>query len=398
MAKRLKLADQGCAAPAQATDWNICALCQKHGGKLLNPSPQGYATLATNLASFQELNKVPQNINIARLNDGGGIEETLSSHKAKWHKSCYVLYNATKVERARKSQNKLGSKEVTLSLVKQRLRSSFASTSIESADIDDRQPPACFFCDKTHGDLHKATTMSLDARVRQIATDMRDTKLLLKLSAGDMVALDAMYHKDCLSFFYNRHRSVTQSSKSKEKRCQLSADSLAFAEVVSYIEEHERISTDTSHMFKLTDLKQLYCEHLQAFGGENAEQYIHSTRLAQKLQQFLPNLEVHHSKAGTVLTFKKDIGDALLDACYSDQDEEAVMLMRVAKLIRKDIFEMKYRFDGSLADAQYDDLPTSLFALVRMILGGINAEKLDEVKLNCFTFRIIKTANTKKLI
>ena len=58
----------------------------------------------------------------------------------------------------------------------------------------------------------------------------------------------------------------------------------------------------------------------------------------------------------------------MLDACQTDPDDEAVMLMRVAKHVRKEIFGKIYRFSGSLCDEQYDYLPTYLSALVGMIL------------------------------
>ena len=51
-----------------------------------------------------------------------------------------------------------------------------------------------------------------------------------------------------------------------------------------------------------------------------------------------------------VLSFRKDVGDALIDACNFDFDDEAMMLMRVAKLVRKVIFETNYNLSGSLCD------------------------------------------------
>ena len=71
--------------------------------------------------------------------------------------------------------------------------------------------------------------------------------------------------------------------------------------------------------------------------------------------------------ASLVLSFWKDVSDALLDACSFDSDDEAMMLMRVAKLVCKEIFETNYHFSGSLCDEQYNCLPTSLAALVRVI-------------------------------
>lgn len=136
--------------------------------------------------------------------------------------------------------------------------------------------------------------------------------------------------------------------------------------MVSHIEEYGQLGGDRSHVIKLTDLKALYCERLQRLGGVTTGN-IHSTRLTQKHLHHIPDLEAHNCNFGTVLSFK-DIGDALLDACRLDPDDEAVMLMRVAKLVRKEVLEKKYQFSGSLCDEQYDDLPVSLSALVEMIL------------------------------
>ncbi len=176
--------------------------------------------------------------------------------------------------------------------------------------------------------------MSLDTYVRQLATEFRYTQLLAKLSAGDMIAIDAVYHLKCLTSFYNRHRS--QQRHSTDHSHQVNPQSLALAEVVSYIEEYGQLGENLNHVFKLTDLKTLYSERLQQLGGDTKGQ-IHSTRLAQKLQQHIPTLEVHNSKSGTLLSFKEDVGDALLEACHTDSDDEAIMLMRVAKRLRKEM-------------------------------------------------------------
>ena len=52
--------------------------------------------------------------------------------------------------------------------------------------------------------------------------------------------------------------------------------------------------------------------------------------------------------ASLVLSFRKDVGDALLDACSFDSDDEAMMLMRVAKLVCKEIFETNYHLEWFL--------------------------------------------------
>ena len=97
---------------------------------------------------------------------------------------------------------------------------------------------------------------------------------------------------------------------------------------------------------------------------------MHSTRPANRLQRHIPALRVHQSKAGAALTFKKNVGDAIVSACCIAPEDEAIMLMRAAKLIRKNILQAKCHFNGSVCDEQYDHIPASLNALVEMILDG----------------------------
>ena len=69
----------------------------------------------------------------------------------------------------------------------------------------------CFFCNKSTGKskkpLHSVSTMEMDNRARQIALDLQEESLLAKLSAGDIVALEANYHKSCLTSIFNPARS-----------------------------------------------------------------------------------------------------------------------------------------------------------------------------------------------
>ncbi len=101
-------------------------------------------------------------------------------HNAKWHKTCYVMCNKTKVDRARK---KVVRGECS-SPLKDRLRGAFSCTS-----QSDEKLFTCFFCDAlVDYDFHKAATEQLDANVRKMATELNDTHLLVKLASGDMVA------------------------------------------------------------------------------------------------------------------------------------------------------------------------------------------------------------------
>ena len=65
---------------------------------------------------------------------------------------------------------------------------------------------------------------------------MLDTKILAKLSEGDMISRDACYHKRCLTEFSNKYRSFL-NIKGQPQLEHNNLDNIALAEVVAYLEE-----------------------------------------------------------------------------------------------------------------------------------------------------------------
>ena len=72
-----------------------------------------------------------------------------------------------------------------------------------------------FFCDES-GDLHEASTLSLDSRVRNCAYILQDSRLLAKLGSHDMIALEAKYHSSCLVSLYNRARDACKQDDAND--------------------------------------------------------------------------------------------------------------------------------------------------------------------------------------
>ena len=54
--------------------------------------------------------------------------------------------------------------------------------------------------------------MNRDRNIRECAIRMGDTKLLAKLSEGDMVAREACYHLRCMKKFTNTYRSFVKKN------------------------------------------------------------------------------------------------------------------------------------------------------------------------------------------
>ena len=350
--KKFKLLSSRSVPAVQPTDWTFCALCQQPSSEsLIDPSKSknksqstGYEMLADNLQSLDELNPLPLTIKISRLDDGTGIEEMLKLHNAKWHKTCYVMYNKTKVNRARK---KVVRGEHS-SPLKDRFREAFSCMS-----QSDEKLLTCFFCDTlADNDFHKAATKQLDANVRKMATELNDTHLMVKLVSGDMVATDAVYHKQCLTVLFTRHRSSAWGKKASAADDKLACAAIAFAELVSYIEE---LRDTGKNIVKLSNVVQLHKSHVEQLGGDTS-QCINAMRLKEKLLAQIQDLDKNMM---SFFLSKTDIGDTLMEGTRKDHDNDAVSLMWAAAIIRKDIFQIQNKFKGSLLDEQYDTNSTS---------------------------------------
>lgn len=355
------------SAQCLTTNWDLCVLCQEDTGEILtcpanssrSTEGAGYKTMAENLAAFDAINCLPETLKMSRLDEGEGVEETFRLHKAKWHDSCRLQYNKTKLQRAekRKKPHEDNPKDDPGTRKFTRLSSKQHSTEM------------CFFCGKpAAGDaLRNAATFDLDIRVRQCALKLEDKPLLAKLSAGDLIAQEAKYHAKCLTSLYNK----AWDTKAQESDKDNVNHGIAFAGLVSYIEE-VRMDSLVAPVFKLTDLVNLYSTRLEQL-GTHVTGRIHSTKLKNRILSYFPDMDAHKQGRDVVLVCNEDVGAALRKACEHDADNDAVHLARAAKIVRRDILKVKQDFSGSFdAQCQEKSVPISLLALVSMVLYGPN--------------------------
>ncbi len=234
---------------------SICCLCQVEtceglecpAATLRKDAGAGYNTLADHLQSFSALGGIPNNLDIESLAQDGDIEKALSTNKASWHKSCRAKYNKTKIEQAQKRKFTSAKNDGNPPKLSRKVGDQSASS-------------ACLFCDRIVDKDDKygrfVATLDIDAKVRQCAEDLQDTKLLAKLAVGDMPAIDAKYHSNCLTSFYKRHEKL---SKPEEKdTTNNGVHGIVFAELIAYIEE----GRGTTPSYKLADLAKLYNSRL----------------------------------------------------------------------------------------------------------------------------------------
>ncbi len=54
------------------------------------------------LKAFAKIDCLSVTLKLSRLDEGEGMESTFGLHKAKWHDSCRLQFNKTKLQRAEK--------------------------------------------------------------------------------------------------------------------------------------------------------------------------------------------------------------------------------------------------------------------------------------------------------
>ena len=100
-----------------------------------------------------------------------------------------------------------------------------------------------------------------------MATELQETGLMARMDGGDLIALEAKYHLQCLAALRNRYRSLVrkheqqQGVASEEQRMK----ARALVELFTYMYIENCVEEGTFY-FKFSALHQLYEERLQCLG------------------------------------------------------------------------------------------------------------------------------------
>ena len=348
-------------------DWDKCILCQKVTSEKLRCPFDSMRTeadswcdsLCLSIQRAYELDCMPFQTRLLTL---GLRKEELASifceRRAKWHKICRNKFSTLKLERAQK--RKAGCSDAKDDNDRKKLpRRSTEAEVLQS----------CFFCEEVSGELHRASTFNLDHNVRESARILNDTALLGKLSAGDMVALDAVYHTQCLSKLYKRAAKMKNQLSTPTDEYSV-CQGTALAELVSFLEEC-RNDSDDSPVFKLSELSRMYASRLEQVGVD-ISQRIHTTRLKERLIQQCPDLTSYKDGREVLLAFTEDVAAVLKKATETSSDSEAMAIAKAANIIRCDFLNMeKSQFHDTFeSNCQESSVPQSLRSLIEMIMGG----------------------------
>ena len=181
---------------AEARIWQLCILCQKQTEEVLacplvNPVSsrrEGAYTEIISLASqFRAIGAAPHQE--VELPD----EETMQKNRASWHKSCCQLYRASALDHAKKCCNE------GLPLARKR--------SLQSHTAVNRN--LCIFCgDETNAADHSFQKVTLIQQIHDKAVTLGEERIVSLLAVGDVVAIEAKYHRNCYTGFNCRYNAI----------------------------------------------------------------------------------------------------------------------------------------------------------------------------------------------
>ena len=167
---------------------------------------------------------------------------------------------------------------------------------------------------------------------------LKDGNLIAKLSAGDMVAIEAKYHAKCLVALYNRASTLQLPSTKNNIFPAPDLDELAFAKLIAHIDE--TLDCEELAIFKLCELTELFSAALMELGLEPGK--LNSTRLKDRVLTAFPVLTTHIQGKDIVLVLKDEIGDVLKQA--REKDSDAWHLIQAAKILRRYMLQINNYF------------------------------------------------------
>ena len=371
-------------------DWTLCIVCQKATHEQLKcplnsegpgDKSEAYLSFLGNVSEFRKLDQLP-----VSLKFGEDVDvDQLMRNQAKWHKSCHLKFCTHKLQRARKRKISTATTDHDCNEQdKKRLRH--------------RQPidkSSCILCKKQDGHLHEFTTLEASENIRRMAVDLQDTAVLAATEGGDLIALDAKYHLTCLAGLRNRHRSFirqnqsSHSSQTEERKMQ----ARVFVELITYV---ENAVEDGQFCFKISSLRQLYESRLRNLGNSKE---VNKTYFKEQLLEYFTNAQEHSDGENAILVFERGMQDMLKQTMVSDHEEDALILMKAARIVRTDILQSNgFHFNGSFpSNCQQESLPTTLKSLITMLLEGADMMEQDSAESQaCLTVSQMLLFNCKK--
>ena len=118
------------------------------------------------------------------------------------------------------------------------------------------------------------------------------------------------------------------------------------AELIAHIDEAGSFQ-GTAPVFRLADLAEMYRQCLVDLGIP-PDIKVNHTHLKERLLLNCPHLKATKHGREFLFSVDRDIADAVMRACTTDLD--IMCLAKAAHIVRRQIFETEYSFNGKLGN------------------------------------------------
>ena len=128
------------------------------------------------MKEFRQLQGLPEDVKLPP-----NISADLQcEQKAVWHKSCYLNFATSKLDKVRNCKLKRRDYDIYNDHSDKPRKSRRLAQEKHSTD-------ACIFCNQERGDLRQVQTGDVDSNVRQMAVEMQDADVIAKICLGDRI-------------------------------------------------------------------------------------------------------------------------------------------------------------------------------------------------------------------
>ena len=309
---------------AEARIWQLCILCQKQTEEVLvcplvNPVAsrrKGAYTEIISLASqFRAIGAAPHPE--VELPDKESMQ-----NRASWHKSCRQLYRASALDHAKKRHNE------GLPLARKRSRRSHAAVNRN----------LCIFCgDETNAAEHSFQKVTLTQQIHDKAVALGEERIMAFLAEGDVVAIEAKYHRNCYTGFNRRYNAICKQDIASENLVATTEN-----ELLQFIKEEV---TGGCRIFALQGLIDMMTERLEQNGIQKT---VNHTSLKERALKHFPNLtEEKGIRFRVFIICSKTAKKVISDATQTPDEEARTLLMVASILCKADLdHDTTFRFDG----------------------------------------------------
>ena len=246
----------------------------------------------------------------------------------------------------------------------------FTGDGPSSTDLSQTDP--CFICsergERRWGGCHRAATIGIHEKVWSCAQVLQDHVLLAKLSAGDMVVIDAVYHLRCLNRLYKKAASHLNLQKGHGQEKDMLRQQ-ALSELQDFVETFR----GCGQPIPMSKIRTLYDKRLAELGIAKDGDVTNTTRLRETIVAAIPDLEcVQNPRSRSWdLIFNADLSIAVSEMRKQDNTDKIMILSKAARLLREEILSLRNEFQGTFdAGCEESSVPPALRIFRNMLLDG----------------------------